>query len=73
MTTAKWKLEELTCPSCIRKIEGVLSKQEGVREAKVWFHSSQVKVVYDEGRVKAEQLQRVVEQLGYPVLDAKIS
>lgn len=35
MKTVKFQMEALTCPSCIKKIEATLSKQDGVKEAKV--------------------------------------
>ena len=68
MITVKWKVEELTCPSCIKKIESVLTKQPGVEEAQVLFHSSKVKVVFDEKLVQEEQLKSTLAKLGYPVL-----
>lgn len=73
MKTVKFQMEELTCPSCVKKIEGVLSKREGVSEVKVLFNSSKVKVVYDENHVTADQLASTIEQLGYPVLNSKVS
>lgn len=65
--TVKFQLETLTCPSCITKIENVLSKQAGVENAKVLFNSSKVKVSYDEEQVSSEQLSKLIEKVGYPV------
>ncbi|HHY74879.1 MAG TPA: heavy-metal-associated domain-containing protein [Bacillus bacterium] len=73
MKTVKFQLEELTCPSCVKKIEGVLAKQEGVSDVKVLFNSSKVKVVFNEEIIAAEQLASTIEQLGYPVLNSKVS
>lgn len=73
MTSAKFTLEELTCPSCIKKIEGTLSKQGGVKEVKVLFNSSKVKVVFDEAVISAHQIVDTIEKLGYPVLNSKVS
>ena len=73
MRTVKYQVEELTCPSCIKKIEGALSKQEGVKEAKVLFNSNKVKVIFDEGIVSSDQLRNIVQKLGYPVLGSKIA
>lgn len=67
MKTIKLQLEELTCPSCITKIEGVLSKEQGVEEAKVLFNSSKVKVTYKEGEISPDRIADTVEKLGYPV------
>ena len=68
MKIAKFQLETLTCPSCITKIEGVLSKEDGVEEAKVLFNSSKVKVTYDEDKVASTEISALIKKLGYPVL-----
>ncbi|RWR06245.1 heavy-metal-associated domain-containing protein [Siminovitchia fortis] len=73
MKTVKFQMDALTCPSCIKKIEGALNRQKGVQEAKVLFHSSKVKVVYDEAVVSADKLQGIITKLGYPVLSKKIA
>lgn len=71
MKTVKFQLEPLTCPSCIKKIEGKLGKMHGVEEAKVMFNSSKVKATYDAEHVTTEELQETIEKLGYPVLSNK--
>ncbi|WP_411843332.1 heavy-metal-associated domain-containing protein [Salinicoccus sp. HZC-1] len=63
--------DTLTCPSCIKKIEGGLNKMDGVEAAKVLFNSSKVKVQHDEAKVDADEIKGVIENLGYPVLDVK--
>lgn len=68
MKTVMFRLETLTCPSCIRKIEGVLSKEAGVVDAKVLFNSSKVKVSYDSEKSNPETLAGIIRKLGYPVL-----
>ncbi|KRG12379.1 heavy metal-binding protein [Virgibacillus soli] len=71
MATVKIQLETLSCPSCIKKIETVLNKQMGVKEASVLFHSSKVKIAFDETNTTAEQLEKIITKLGYPVINAK--
>ncbi|WP_163971486.1 heavy-metal-associated domain-containing protein [Oceanobacillus halotolerans] len=73
MKTAKFQLEPLTCPSCIKKIEGKLNKMDGVKEAKVLFNSSKVKVTFDTEVATPEALQETIENLGYPVLSNKVA
>lgn len=68
MKTIRIQLETLTCPSCINKIESVLNKQNGVKEAKVMFNSSKVKVTFDSEKTSSEALAEIIEKLGYPVL-----
>lgn len=68
MTVVKFQLEPLTCPSCIKKIEGKIGKMDGVEKVKVLFNSSKVKVDFDEEQVAPEELKTVIEKLGYPVV-----
>ena len=39
MKKAVFGLEPLSCPTCIKKIEGTFKKMDGVKEVKVMFHS----------------------------------
>ena len=70
MKTIRFQLETLTCPSCIDRIEGALNKEAGVEEAKVLFNSSKVKVKYDNEKVSPEQLEQLIEKVGFPVLSS---
>lgn len=67
------QLEELTCPSCVKKIETTLDKTEGVNSARVLFNSSKVRAEFDESKIKAEQIKEKIANLGYEVLSTKIS
>lgn len=71
MKTTRYQLETLTCPTCITKIEGVLSKEKGVEEVKVLFNSSKVKVDYKEELISSAHIGELIEQLGYPILSVK--
>ncbi|PID25391.1 heavy-metal-associated domain-containing protein [Sporosarcina sp. P7] len=66
-------MEPFSCPSCIKKIEGALSRAKGVQQVKVLFHSSKVRVEFDESIVEANELQELIVKLGYPVLNQKVS
>ncbi|ARF17741.1 heavy-metal-associated domain-containing protein [Sporosarcina ureae] len=66
-------MEPFSCPSCVKKIEGALSRAKGVQQVKVLFHSSKVRVEFDESSVEANELQQLIVQLGYPVLHQKVS
>ena len=67
MKTIKFQLEELTCPSCINKIESVLRKQKGVQHAKVLFNSSKVKVAYRDGETDPETLVYFGDELAFDI------
>lgn len=74
MKKAKLKLETLTCPSCLQKIEGAVSSLEGIDKdtLSVGFNSSTVKFDFDETKVKVEDVERAIEKLGYEVLKTKV-
>lgn len=67
------KLDELSCPSCLAKIEGAMTGTKGVISAKVLFNASKVKAEFDESIVKSDELVTKVEQLGYPVQSSKVT
>lgn len=73
MKTARFETEPFTCPSCIKKIEGVVSKLPGVSETQVMFNSNKVKVQFDDEQIKAETISKAISDLGYPVLAQKVS
>ncbi|HMN21387.1 MAG TPA: heavy-metal-associated domain-containing protein [Ottowia sp.] len=57
--------DELSCPSCIGKIEKALKALPGVIEAKVHFNSGRIDVEHDTTQVNAERLQEAVRNVGY--------
>lgn len=73
MSKAVFQLEPLTCPSCVKKIETALGKTTGVNMVKVLFNSGKVKAEFDGNIVKADDLASVIQKLGYPVTNTKVS
>jgi len=73
MKKAVYQLEPLTCPSCIKKIETALGRTDGVKLAKVLFNSGKVRTEFDETVVQADEVAKVIEKLGYPVIKTKVS
>lgn len=71
MTTVKFQTEPFTCPSCVKKIEKVVGKKDGVDSTQVMFNSNKVKVGFDENRITAEEIAQTITDLGYPVLSQK--
>jgi len=68
MKTVVFQLERLGCPSCIHEIEETLMEQEGVRFAKVLFHSNRVKVNYDDAVISKNLLVDLLTSAGHPSL-----
>lgn len=62
--------KELTCPSCIAKIEKALKSVDGVEEAKVHFNTGRIEVQHDSERVRGEDLEKAIRAVGY---EAKVS
>lgn len=66
MTKTTLKLETLTCPSCLQKIENAVGGLVGVDEVKVMFNASKVKVEHDD-QVSKDEIKNSIEKLGYKV------
>lgn len=61
------RLETLTCPSCVKKIEGALARQQGVEHVRVLFHASKVVVDYDDTKMSKEDVKAIITKLGFTV------
>ncbi len=56
--------QDLSCPSCVAKIESGLSRMPGVTVATVRFNSGRIIVEHDDATSVAD-LQKTVRDLGY--------
>lgn len=66
------QLGELTCPSCMTKIQKAVQNQDGVSNVKVLFNAGKVRADIDEGKTSAEKISKVITDLGYEVLKTKV-
>ena len=68
------KLETLTCPSCMQKIENGVKSLDGVSKEslKVLFNSSKVRVEFDDEKVSIKDIEHVIDKLGYEVLKSQV-
>jgi copper chaperone CopZ len=71
MITKTYQLEQLVCPSCSAKIQGMLKKTDGVNESEVLFNSSRVRVSFDENKIDSESIKNKIDKLGFEVLGEK--
>lgn len=55
---------ELSCPSCVAKIEKALKNVQGVQDAKVHFNTGRIEVEHDE-QAQADALVKAVRDAGY--------
>ncbi|MDF2950357.1 MAG: copper chaperone [Sedimentibacter sp.] len=65
------QLEELGCPSCVKKIETALKRQDGIGEVNILFNSSKAKIEYDEAIIESDKISKIISDLGYEVLSVK--
>lgn len=68
MHRAVFELEPLTHPSCINHIENTLNITKGIFAASVSFSSKRVTAQYDNKQIKLEEIEEIIEDLGYPVM-----
>ncbi|MGE5224625.1 MAG: heavy-metal-associated domain-containing protein [Omnitrophica WOR_2 bacterium] len=61
--------QELSCPSCVLKIEKALQAVDGVEEAKVHFNTGRIEVMHNPG-LESEKLVKAIRGVGY---EAKVS
>ena len=62
--------KELTCPSCVAKIEKGLKVKPGVSDAKVYFNTGRIEVQHDPEQAGEGQLVHAVRAAGY---EARVS
>ena len=56
---------DLTCPSCIAKIETALLRVPGVSRAEVRFNSGRIVVEHEENTADLETLRETIPRFGY--------
>ena len=56
---------ELSCPSCIAKIEKSLKSLDGVTDARVHFTTGRIEVEHDADRVSTDVLAKAIRDVGY--------
>ncbi|MBK5224887.1 MAG: heavy-metal-associated domain-containing protein [Acidimicrobiia bacterium] len=65
ITTTNLYSDELTCPSCIAKIERRLGALDGVETATVHFGSGRIEVQHDPAVATVADLVEAVQRAGY--------
>lgn len=57
--------DELSCPSCVPKIEKALNALPGVEKAAVRFNTGKIEVEHDPSQSSVEALVETVRSTGY--------
>lgn len=58
----------IECASCVKKIESVLNKTEGVINVGVSFASEKVLIEYDDEKISLTELANVLKKIGYELI-----
>ncbi len=58
-------IHDMTCASCAKRVENVLSSLPGVHEANVNFATSKATISYDPSAVSVDDMKRAVDDTGY--------
>ena len=59
------KIDGISCQACVAKIERKLSKTDGVEKALVNISNNMADIEYDEKEIKASEIMKIIEKLGY--------
>ena len=58
----------MTCASCVKRIEDVLGKTEGILEANINFASEKATIEYDTGKISIAKIEGIVKSIGYVLI-----
>jgi copper chaperone CopZ len=64
-TTSNFTVTGMMCSACQVKIQNALSKTDGIKTAQVDLENGSATVTYDDGKVKPEQIIKIIEKEGY--------
>ena len=65
---SKFKISGMTCSACAKRIEKVVSKMDGVKEANVNFATEKLSVSYDADAINFGDIKAKVEKAGYKLI-----
>lgn len=60
-----FRSQELSCPSCVAKIEKAVNALEGVQKAEVFFNSGRIEVDHDPEAVSTDEIIKSIRSVGY--------
>ena len=71
MEKVMMKLDGLTYPSCLAKIQKSVENSSGTSDIKVLFNAEKVKFTLDSAVTSTNQIKENIEKVGYTVQDVK--
>ena len=58
----------MECASCIKKIESVLGKTDGILNANANFASEKITVEYDNEKIDLDKVADILKKIGYELV-----
>lgn len=71
MITQTFKVNDMSCSSCVMRIEELEDKLPGVQKIAVNFKKHQMTASFDESAITAQTIAEAVTKLGYPATPAE--
>lgn len=65
MKNIKLKVSGMHCQSCGILIKDTLEDNEGVASASAGVKKGKVSVVFNDNKISAEQIRKMIEEIGY--------
>jgi len=65
--TVSLKIKDMHCASCALSIDEALEEQAGVKKSATHYARSETKVTFDKKIISLEQIEKLIEGLGYSV------
>lgn len=59
---------ECECTYCVRKIESILNKNAGIKDASFNLTSEEVTVEYDDEKSNIKRMEEILKSLGYELI-----
>lgn len=69
MNTTTFKIDGMHCDGCAKRVQTILTKEPGIREARVSFAEGSAEVRYDPHTVGVQRLHEIIEKGGFHVLE----
>lgn len=66
--TSILNVKGMTCSHCVRAIETILEKQNGIEEVTVDLKGNKVTVSFNENMITVDRIKAEIEEAGYDVV-----
>ena len=69
MTNKTFNIEGMTCASCVRAVERVTSKLDGVSSANVNLATEKLSISYEPSKLRVSDIKNAIEKAGYKAVE----